>query len=97
MFSGLGHHILLDLNAYKEKLMKIELVLCDKSDKSKTLRLILHARVLGKLSTHFMQTHLALQHFIFTSCHRYSICCFKGVSVCIRVCGLQILIPIVLL
>ncbi|ELT87054.1 hypothetical protein CAPTEDRAFT_173440, partial [Capitella teleta] len=45
---GLGHELILDFSAYKEKLMKEEIVLTDATDPSKKLKLMLYARVLGK-------------------------------------------------
>ena len=46
--SGEGHDLVLDLCAHKEKLMKEELHITDSQDPSKSITLILHARVLGK-------------------------------------------------
>lgn len=45
---GLGHDIVLDLAAHKERLMKEELRLNDANDKDKFIDITLHARVLGK-------------------------------------------------
>ncbi len=45
---GLGHEVLIELTAHKEKLMREKLVLQDEADPSKTITLHLHARVLGE-------------------------------------------------
>ena len=47
--SGEGHDLTVSLCAHKEKLMKEELTICDSKDNSKSIKLILHARVLGEL------------------------------------------------
>lgn len=47
--AGLGHEIILDFSAYKEKLMKEELVLHDANDNSRSIKLVLYARVLGEV------------------------------------------------
>lgn len=48
---GLGHDLLLNFKAQKDKLMNEELVLMSSKDPSSKVKLILHARVLGNLST----------------------------------------------
>ena len=45
--TGAGHEITLDFSAYKEKLMKEELILTDVNDPQRSITLVLHARVLG--------------------------------------------------
>ena len=50
--TGLGHDIVLDLAAHKERLMKEELRLNDANDKDKYIDITLHARVLGRHYTH---------------------------------------------
>ena len=47
--SGEGHQLLIDFKAYKEKLLREELVIADSNNAAETLTLIFHARVLGKL------------------------------------------------
>ena len=45
--SGLGHEVLLELTAHKEKLLREKIVLFDENNKENTVTLNIHARVLG--------------------------------------------------
>ena len=45
---GEGHDFKLNLNAHKEKLMREALFLADSTDVTKTITLVIHARVLGE-------------------------------------------------
>ena len=44
---GVGHDLVIEFSAYKEKLVKEELILSDSSDSSKEITIVLNARVLG--------------------------------------------------
>ena len=48
MLEGEGHDLLLDFKAYKEKLLQEHITLADSNNPSKTVTIVLHARVLGK-------------------------------------------------
>ena len=57
--SGLGHEVLLELTAHKEKLLREKIVLFDEHDKEKTVTLNIHARVLGTKHIHnFVTLHV---------------------------------------
>ncbi|KAK6174499.1 hypothetical protein SNE40_017764 [Patella caerulea] len=45
---GTGHEILVNFNAHKEKLLTEFITLKSREDKSRSITLVLHARVLGK-------------------------------------------------